>query len=348
MASKDKSNKINNHNNIHLNKKTNKVLKSKKNIEEKERKPRRTQSLPAVLFPFSYLSDYINSLDLLYSIEQQEQENLKNNENKNKGKQNKKAHKQNKSNNKNFIKTRIQLRTWSSSPEKKKKYLACNIPKVENFHAFKRLRFNNKVFMSNLQNSSAISKSSFVAYTGASIHEHNHLENPHVHSTTCERYVSGLDKNRESRFYFTQNKTPVRVYLSYNDKLIGSQTLEKDDLKNQPPPQAIVNLNGRKLSPRTLKTQLKISPQFVEEAKNYIFVKDTLSLVPPMVQTSIAGNYTFQAQLTYAEMAVMPFNNLPTNNQSVPQHHKSKAHMSNASSKKSKMISSATLSTSPT
>lgn len=156
---------------------------------------------------------------------------------------------------------------------------------------------------------SAGSKPSFAPFPNISVHEHLHRYTPHLHSSECDRYSSGLDKNRNSRFYFTRNLTPCRVYLSYNDKLLAGSTdliadgREKHSQVNQ-------TLNGRKLSAKTLKTQLKISPQFIDDAKNFIFVKETMSLIPmlPQIQQS-------SQPMTYAEMAVMPIS-LPSISQS--------------------------------
>jgi hypothetical protein len=91
-------------------------------------------------------------------------------------------------------------------------------------------------------------------------------------------------------------------------------------------------LNGRKLSPRTLKT-LRISSKFIDEAKNLIFMRDNLSFVPMLNATpngpamaavtgvgsvqanqgNLAGLYNssssfgnYKNSLTLAEMALMP------------------------------------------
>jgi hypothetical protein len=39
------------------------------------------------------------------------------------------------------------------------------------------------------------------------------------------RAISGYDKNRENRFYFTKNKTPVRVYFNYDGNLTNASNL---------------------------------------------------------------------------------------------------------------------------
>lgn len=181
--------------------------------------------------------------------------------------------------------------------------------------------------MINLKTNSAGSKLSFNPFPNVSVHEHPHRYTPHLHSIQCDRYSSGFDRNRNSRFYFTKNLTPCRVYLSYNDKLtMGSADYlanerEKNSHANQ-------NLNGRKLSAKTLKNQLKVSPQFIDDAKNFIFVKETMSLVPILPQIQ-----QLNQPLTYAEMAVMPLN-LPS--LSKPSTNKSKQNSSNSQIKNGK------------
>lgn len=150
---------------------------------------------------------------------------------------------------------------------------------------------------------SAASKHSFVAFNEANIHEHDHRLTPHLHSFECDRYSSGTDQNRNSRFYFTKTTTPVRVYLSYNEKLLmpSIDEVKTDDKMGQ----FNAQLNGRKLSPRTLRNQLRLSQKFIEDAKNLVFLNDSLSLVPPQTSIpNIASNLPLP--LTMAEMAVLP------------------------------------------
>lgn len=172
-----------------------------------------------------------------------------------------------------------------------------------------------------MKTNSAGSKPSFTPFPNASVHEHPHRFTPHLHSVQCDRYSSGFDKNRNSRFYFTKNLTPCRVYLSYNDKLFVDST---DYLTNEREKNSHVNqtLNGRKLSAKTLKSQLKVSPQFIDDAKNYIFVKETMSLIPMLPQIQ-----QLSQPMTYAEMAVMPIS-LPS--LSKPSSNKSKQNSSNS------------------
>lgn len=156
---------------------------------------------------------------------------------------------------------------------------------------------------------SAVSKHSYVPFNDANVHEHNHRITPHLHSFECDRYSSGTDQNRNSRFYFTKQTTPVRVYLNYNDKLLlpSIDEVRTDDKTSQ----FNAQLNGRKLSPRTLRTHLRLSQKFIEDARNLIFLNDSLSLVPP--QTSIpnvASNLPMP--LTMAEMAVLPLHTQAT------------------------------------
>ena len=254
-----------------------------------------------------------------------------------------------------FIK-RKNVRSWSSSPDKNRsnkrklpivldfKNAANQVINIENFDAKPTVKFfpvpiqqeKSPAEMSSV-NGSAKSKASYVAFGNMNVHEHNHQHQPHLHSYKCNRFASGLDKNRDSRFYFTKQTTAVRVYLSYNEKLAENQIADTKEDKS--------TLNGRKLSARTLKNQLKISPHLIEEAKNYIFVKETLSLIPQMLplpplttSSNSINNITFQ-HLTMAEMAVMPLNNsvqTPSNNIHSGKHKSHAGH-----SKKSKYIPTA-------
>lgn len=174
----------------------------------------------------------------------------------------------------------------------------------------------------------SINKASFMPNPTGYVHEHNHRMTPHMHSPPCDRFVSGVDKNRQSRFYFTKMPTPIRVYLNYSEKLapapsavIDPNTLNMVNTNQQTSEQINPLLNGRKLSPKTLRSQLKLSPHFIDDAKNYIFNKDTLSLVPilPTINTNIANA---PHMLTMAEMATQPLNLPPITQQ--PHHAKTK------------------------
>ena len=56
----------------------------------------------------------------------------------------------------------------------------------------------------------------------SAIHLHSHFDNgPHLHekrNAKCFRCASGYDPNRTNRYYFTDEPTPVRVYLLYKEK----------------------------------------------------------------------------------------------------------------------------------
>jgi hypothetical protein len=178
-------------------------------------------------------------------------------------------------------------------------------------------------------------RGSYVSFKHAVCHHHSHRKSPHVHARACDRFDSGFDKNRQSRFYFTKFETPVRVYVTYNERLLQGlpdtikelkehntkEYKENKDNNNdnlvtsQSPTTRImnnliysnqINQGGRKLSPRTLRHQLRISPKFIEEAKNYLFIKESLSFVPQAAATASATNQTIPPALTYAEMAVLP------------------------------------------
>lgn len=167
-----------------------------------------------------------------------------------------------------------------------------------------------------------VNKSSFIPNLTGNVHEHNHRMTPHMHETTCDRFVSGIDKNRQSRFYFTKMPTPIRVYLNYSEKLVSAPTGIIDPASGNLGTNEQINpvLNGRKLSPKTLRSQLKVSPHFIDDAKNYIFNKETLSLVPILPTINLAASNN---TLTMAEMATQPLNLPPISQQ--PHHHYNKS-----------------------
>ena len=107
---------------------------------------------------------------------------------------------------------------------------------------------------------------SFIA--GDKVHFHNHMKNPHMHSSICDRYVSGLDQNRKQRFYFTSNLTPIRVYVSY------------DEFEHEKPLHYEI-LNGRKFSPKSLRKDFKLKDSLIDVAKNLVFHSSSKSFIPP-------------------------------------------------------------------
>ena len=101
-----------------------------------------------------------------------------------------------------------------------------------------------------------------------------------------------MDKNRTNRFYFTALKTSVRCYIIYEDNNVVVNVedpnlinINKPIVKNVKAKQSVfvkdkegennllndkfTNLNGRKLSPRSLQ-RLKLSNKFIEEAKDLV------------------------------------------------------------------------------
>ena len=66
----------------------------------------------------------------------------------------------------------------------------------------------------------SVTGDSFQAHPHKTIHQHDHLTTAHLHQPgLCDRFASGFDKNRESRFYFTGQQTNVRVYVNYDETL---------------------------------------------------------------------------------------------------------------------------------
>jgi hypothetical protein len=77
-------------------------------------------------------------------------------------------------------------------------------------------------------------------------------------------------------------------------------------------------LHGRKLSPRTLRMHFRVSPQFLEEAKNFVFNKDSMSFAPvfPSLFPTTGINNNPPTTFTFADLAVLPLNApLPNSNQ---------------------------------
>jgi hypothetical protein len=187
-------------------------------------------------------------------------------------------------------------RSWSSSPNKNK-YLGRKLPQYES--EVQPLPKTVAISMSY-----ANARTSFVAFTNVNIHEHDHNRLPHLHRKDCERFTSGFDRNRQSRYYFTKQKTPLRVYVNYDSKLTDSSS----DISIKPKESEFMQvLTGRKLSPRTLKSHFKVSPNFIDDAKNLVFVKETMSFVPQYLPTISQTTMSAVHNMTLAEMAVMPF-----------------------------------------
>ena len=76
----------------------------------------------------------------------------------------------------------------------------------------------------------------YLPFKNKDFHLHPHLnkEKPHIHSLGCDPFVSGYDLQRETRYYFTNDKTPVRCYIKYDhnknktNRLTISKTFTKE------------------------------------------------------------------------------------------------------------------------
>lgn len=118
----------------------------------------------------------------------------------------------------------------------------------------------------------------FVADQNKVIHQHDHLNYPHMHQTECNRLLSGIDKNRDKRYYFTRHVTPVRVYISYDKGASAYNRRAVDEFDE---------LNGRQLSANCLKNQIGISSKFLKDASEFYFIRETLSFVPVLNEEQI-------------------------------------------------------------
>jgi hypothetical protein len=92
-------------------------------------------------------------------------------------------------------------------------------------------------------------------------HHHTEHKLPHLHTLGCERLITAFDKQRAKRYYFTNELTPVRVYIKYNEnenrKNIAATPTTKENHK----------FNG-------------ISEKFLKEITNCRFIEETLSFIP--------------------------------------------------------------------
>jgi hypothetical protein len=115
----------------------------------------------------------------------------------------------------------------------------------------------------------------YVPFKGKDLHIHCHsdIKLPHIHSSCCDRVVSAHDANRDKRYYFTNELTPVRVYINYNNKEPG------EDDKHAFVPFNTTNQN----------TKLRVSEKFLKEITSMKFVKETLSFIPsnPMAKNTL-------------------------------------------------------------
>ena len=148
---------------------------------------------------------------------------------------------------------------------------AFHIPPIQRASTKQSLGSNNQNGLEFEEKDSSLipeSKMSFISDAKSNVHEHAHRKTPHLHvSGICDRFTSGVDRNRANRFYFTKQITPCRVYLSYNERLLTSPVdTNLGNLKDatQFNQQKDLIYNGRKFSPRTLKCHFRINPKYIE------------------------------------------------------------------------------------
>jgi hypothetical protein len=85
------------------------------------------------------------------------------------------------------------------------------------------------------------------------LHIHPEYKLPHIHKTECESLITGRDNQREKRYYFTNELTPVRVYIKYES--IKMELLLRNKIKG-------------------------VSDKFQKEVASCRFIEETLSFVP--------------------------------------------------------------------
>jgi hypothetical protein len=112
------------------------------------------------------------------------------------------------------------------------------------------------------------------------IHCHNHFSaGPHLYKANNPRCISASselnDQMRQQRYYFTKEKTSVRVYVVY------SKTNDCNTNKQAQSTQRSLNRDFYKLSlPKIKQLNLKISDKFKYEALSMFYNPRTNSLSP--------------------------------------------------------------------
>jgi hypothetical protein len=120
----------------------------------------------------------------------------------------------------------------------------------------------------------------YVPYEKKSIHQHYHhpIQQPHMHSNSCDRLVSAYDVQRDKRYYFTNTLTPVRVYIKY-DKQHNKTPLESAKKVKNVVDLATLKL-GNKINLQLLRYNVGVSKEFLKDASSMTFIKETLSFIP--------------------------------------------------------------------
>lgn len=100
------------------------------------------------------------------------------------------------------------------------------------------------------------------------IHQHSHWPGgPHLHDPfKCFSSLSGYDDWREYRYYFTQEKVPIRVYIKYEKTLEAPK--EKKSLRIEPSKTS--NRKGDEVS---------ISTKYIDDAKRMIYIPENKSFI---------------------------------------------------------------------
>ena len=102
-----------------------------------------------------------------------------------------------------------------------------------------------------------ILQETYIPYNNKDFHVHRHnKKEPHLHGSECEVINSALDLKRNERYYFTSDKTPVRVYINYEN--------QQDNIRKET-------------------SSKELSQKFIKEASSLIFCKETRSFIPKAV-----------------------------------------------------------------
>ena len=120
------------------------------------------------------------------------------------------------------------------------------------------------------------------------IHKHDHTVNPHVHdweNVRCLSSVSGIDSHRDKRYYFTNEKTPVRAYVVYGGPALAFSAFvdETQDGHQRSYGKSKFEMLNNNENERLTLAQLKklnLSKKFQQEALKMVYCSESKSFIP--------------------------------------------------------------------
>ena len=156
--------------------------------------------------------------------------------------------------------------------EKQKKQLTFPFIEKKGLNLAKKYSsLSNEDFMklktgkSNRKSKKSLIEEEYVPFKNKNLHEHHHENHklPHIHSHDCDPFVSAYDLERWTRYYFTNDKTPVRCYIKY--EYVEKNEKHDTELNRETP----INNN-----------LFHVSKEFVKETENLVFIEKTRSFIP--------------------------------------------------------------------